>query len=313
MKIVLASILLSYSSAFAPSTTRHQTVRSSVDLKMVSLKDCMANLGKIGLAGALAVGIAVAPAEALTKAEINELSYLQVKGTGLAGHCAEVVGEDSIKPLAGSKLIDMCVEPKAFAIEEEVGGKNGKTERKFVKAKALTRQTYTLDLMEGPLTVDGGSISFKETEGMDYAATTLKLPGGQDIPMLFTVKDLVAKGNGVTFKPGYQMTGEFQTPSYRTGLFLDPKGRGGTTGYDTAVAFQALQTSEEGDAILYNENNKVFQITPGRIEMEINKVNAEESEIGGVFVSTQLADSDMGAHVPKKVLVKGVFYAKVDT
>mmetsp|Transcript_15067 Transcript_15067/g.28344 ORF Transcript_15067/g.28344 Transcript_15067/m.28344 type:complete len:281 (+) Transcript_15067:1-843(+) len=280
---------------------------------MVSLKDCMANLGKIGLAGALAVGIAVAPAEALTKAEINELSYLQVKGTGLAGHCAEVVGEDSIKPLAGSKLIDMCVEPKAFAIEEEVGGKNGKTERKFVKAKALTRQTYTLDLMEGPLTVDGGSISFKETEGMDYAATTLKLPGGQDIPMLFTVKDLVAKGNGVTFKPGYQMTGEFQTPSYRTGLFLDPKGRGGTTGYDTAVAFQALQTSEEGDAILYNENNKVFQITPGRIEMEINKVNAEESEIGGVFVSTQLADSDMGAHVPKKVLVKGVFYAKVDT
>eukprot|EP00557_Chaetoceros_sp_GSL56_P010310 CAMPEP_0176476484 /NCGR_PEP_ID=MMETSP0200_2-20121128/75_1 /TAXON_ID=947934 /ORGANISM="Chaetoceros sp., Strain GSL56" /LENGTH=309 /DNA_ID=CAMNT_0017872153 /DNA_START=572 /DNA_END=1498 /DNA_ORIENTATION=- len=309
MKIVLASILLSYSSAFAPSTTRHQTVRSSVDLKMVSLKDCMANLGKIGLAGALAVGIAVAPAEALTKAEINELSYLQVKGTGLAGHCAEVVGEDSIKPLAGSKLIDMCVEPKAFAIEEEV--KNGKTERKFVKAKALTRQTYTLDLMEGPLTVDGGSISFKETEGMDYAATTLKLPGGQDIPMLFTVKDLVAKGNGVTFKPGYQMTGEFQTPSYRTGLFLDPKGRGGTTGYDTAVAFQALQTSEEGDAILYNENNKVFKITPGRIEMEINKVNAEESEIGGVFVSTQLADSDMGAHVPKKVLVKGVFYAKV--
>lgn len=313
MKIVLASILLSYSSAFAPSTTRHQTVRSSVDLNMVSLKDCMANLGKIGLASALAVGIAVAPAEALTKAEINELSYLQVKGTGLAGHCAEVVGEDSIKPLAGSKLIDMCVEPKAFAIEEEVGGKNGKTERKFVKAKALTRQTYTLDLMEGPLTVDGGSISFKETEGMDYAATTLKLPGGQDIPMLFTVKDLVAKGNGVTFKPGYQMTGEFQTPSYRTGLFLDPKGRGGTTGYDTAVAFQALQTSEEGDAILYNENNKVFQITPGRIEMEINKVNAEESEIGGVFVSTQLADSDMGAHVPKKVLVKGVFYAKVDT
>jgi len=313
MKIVFASILISYSSAFAPSTPRHQTVRSSVDLKMVSLKDCMANLGKIGLAGALAVGIAVAPAEALTKAEINELSYLQVKGTGLAGHCAEVVGEDSIKPLAGSKLIDMCVEPKAFAIEEEVGGKNGKTERKFVKAKALTRQTYTLDLMEGPLTVDGGSISFKETEGMDYAATTLKLPGGQDIPMLFTVKDLVAKGNGVTFKPGYQMTGEFQTPSYRTGLFLDPKGRGGTTGYDTAVAFQALQTSEEGDAILYNENNKVFQITPGRIEMEINKVNAEESEIGGVFVSTQLADSDMGAHVPKKVLVKGVFYAKVDT
>jgi photosystem II oxygen-evolving enhancer protein 1 len=273
----------------------------------------MTNIGKLGVAGAIAFGAAVTPAEALTKAEINELSYLQVKGTGLAGHCAEVIGEDSIKPKSGSRLIDMCIEPKAFAIEEEVGGRNGKTEKKFVKAKALTRQTYTLDMMEGPLTTEGGSISFTEQEGMDYAATTLKLPGGQDIPMLFTVKDLVAKGKGDTFKPGYQMTGDFQTPSYRTGLFLDPKGRGGTTGYDTAVAFQALQTSEEGDAILYNENNKVFEISPGRIEMEVNKVNAEDSEIGGVFVSTQLADSDMGAHVPKKVLVKGVFYAKVDT
>jgi len=97
MKIALASsILISSSSAFAPSAAP-QTVRSSVDLNMVYLKDFMVDLGKIGLAGAIAVGIAVAPAEALTKAEINELSYLQVKGTGLlAGHCAEVIGKDSI-------------------------------------------------------------------------------------------------------------------------------------------------------------------------------------------------------------------------
>jgi len=46
--------------------------------------------------------------------------------------------------------------------------------------------------------------------------------------------------------------------------------------------------------------------------MEVNKVNAEESEIGGVFVATQLGDTDMGSKVPKKILTKGIFYAKVE-
>lgn len=277
----------------------------------MSLKDDIATLGKAALAGAVAVGIAVAPAQALTKSQINELSYLQVKGTGLANRCAEVVGEDSIKPKPGAKLVDMCIEPKAWAVEEEVG-KAGKTEKKFVNSKVMTRQTYTLDAIEGPITVDGGKITFSEKEGIDYAATTVQLPGGERVPFLFTVKDLVAKGNGDTFKPGFQMGGDFNTPSYRTGLFLDPKGRGGTTGYDMAVALPALQLGEEGDAELFGENNKVFDITQGRIEMEVNKVNAEDSEIGGVFVATQLSDTDMGSKTPKKVLTKGIFYAKVE-
>merc|ERR1712154_100525 len=58
-------------------------------------------------------------------------------------------------------------------------------------------------------------------------------------------------------------------------------GRGGTTGYDMAVALPGLQSGEEGDDELFGENNKVFDVTQGRIEMEVNKVNAEESEIGG--------------------------------
>ena len=41
-------------------------------------------------------------------------------------------------------------------------------------------------------------------------------------------------------------------------------------------------------------------------------MNAEEGEIGGVFVSTQFSDTDMGAKAPKKVLVKGVFYGRVE-
>jgi len=303
---ICALALISSASAF---TTSPRTSTSGMAMKM-SLKDDLSVMGKAALAGAVAVGLAVSPAQAITKSELNQLSYLQVKGTGLANRCPEVVGEDSITPKAGQKLVEMCIEPKAWAVEEEIG-KAGKTEKKFVNSKVMTRQTYTLDGIEGVLANEGGNIVFKEKEGIDYAATTVQLPGGERVPFLFTVKDLVAKGNGASFKPGFQMGGEFSVPSYRTGLFLDPKGRGGTTGYDMAVALPGLQSGEEGDEELFRENNKTFDVTTGRIEMEVNKVNAEEQEIGGVFVATQLGDTDMGSKVPKKILTKGIFYAKV--
>jgi len=274
----------------------------------------LADVGKAVAAGALAIGVMggpmAQPAAAITKSELNQLSYLQVKGTGLANRCPEVIGEGTISPKSGSRLTGMCIEPKAFAVEEDIGT-GGKTEKKFVNSKVMTRQTYTLDGIEGKID-NGGSITFTEQEGIDYAPTTLQLPGGERVPFLFTVKDLVAKGNGNAFKPGFQMGGDFNTPSYRTGLFLDPKGRGGTTGYDMAVALPGLQSGEEGDEELFRENNKTFDVTQGRIEMEVNKVNEEESEIGGVFVATQLGDTDMGSKVPKKVLTKGIFYAKVE-
>merc|ERR1719261_377973 len=217
MKFTAAATLAfaASASAFAPAPNANV---QSTELNM-KLKDA----GKAALAGAVAFGLAAAPAQALTKSQINELSYLQVKGTGLANRCAEVVGEDSITPKSGQKLVDMCIEPKAWAVEEEIG-KAGKTEKKFVNSKVMTRQTYTLEGIEGNLD-NGGSITFTEKEGIDYAATTIQLPGGERVPFLFTVKDLVAKGNGGTFKPGFQMGGDFNTPSYRTGLFLDPKGR----------------------------------------------------------------------------------------
>jgi len=307
MKIAAVSIiaLAASASAFAPAST----VQSSTKLNM-SLKDDLANIGKAALAGAVVIGGLAAPAAALTKNEMNSLSYLQVKGTGLANRCSEVIGTDSIKPTSGQKLVDMCIEPKAWAVEEEIG-RGGKTEKKFVNSKVMTRQTYTLEGIEGLLSNKGGNIVFNEKEGIDYAPTTVQLPGGERVPFLFTVKDLEATGKGDTFKPGFQMGGDFTTPSYRTGLFLDPKGRGGTTGYDMAVALPGLQSGETGDDDMFLENNKTFDVTSGRIEMEVNQVSIEDSEIGGVFVATQLGDTDMGSKVPKKILTKGIFYAKV--
>jgi len=307
MKYSAASVLalVASASAFAPAPS------TSRDTKLMALKDDLANVGKAAVVGALAFGLAQEPAQALTKSQLNELSYLQVKGTGLANRCSEVVGEDSIAVKSGMKLVDMCIEPKAWAVEEEIG-KAGKTEKKFVNSKVMTRQTYTLEGIQGDLSLASGNIVFSEKEGIDYAPTTVQLPGGERVPFLFTVKDLVAKGSGSEFKPGFQMGGDFSTPSYRTGLFLDPKGRGGTTGYDMQVGLPGLQNGEEGDDELFKENNKTFEVTTGRIEMEVNKVNSEESEIGGVFVATQLGDTDMGSKIPKKVLTKGIFYAKVE-
>eukprot|EP00985_Skeletonema_marinoi_P011093 scaffold5243_cov66-Skeletonema_marinoi.AAC.1 len=103
------------------------------------------------------------PAQAITKSELNQLSYLQVKGTGLANRCSEVIGEDTITPKGGSRIVDLCIEPKAWAVEEEIG-KAGKTEKKFVNSKVMTRQTYTLEGIEGSIKTDGGVITFVEEE-----------------------------------------------------------------------------------------------------------------------------------------------------
>ncbi|KAJ1449309.1 oxygen evolving complex protein variant [Pelagophyceae sp. CCMP2097] len=174
----------------------------------------------------------------------------------------------------------------------------------------MTRQTYTLDGISGPLT-GGSTITFKEEDGIDYAPTTVQLPGGERVPFLFTVKQLVATGKGGAFKPGYEFGGSFKVPSYRTGLFLDPKGRGMVTGYDQAQGLIASQTGVDGQEELFNENNKVFDIFDGTIEFAVSQVNADDGEIGGVFVSSQASDTDLGSKDPKTVLSKGIFYAKI--
>ena len=58
-------------------------MQRSTELKM-SLKE---DLGKAAVAAAFGLAVAAGPAQAITKSELNQLSYLQVKGTGLANRC----------------------------------------------------------------------------------------------------------------------------------------------------------------------------------------------------------------------------------
>lgn len=145
--------------------------------------------------------------------------------------------------------------------------------------------------------------------GIDYAASTVQTPGGERVPYLFTVKGLIAKGTEGSVKPGLKLSGDYIVPSYRTGLFLDPKGRGTTTGYDQAVALPALQAG--GDDELFKENNKKFEVLSGSTELTVTGVDAATGDFGGTFVSKQASDTDMGSKAPKTILLKGVWTAHI--
>jgi photosystem II oxygen-evolving enhancer protein 1 len=261
------------------------------------------------------LGSDVQPALAgpFTQNQINSLTYEQIKGTGLANSCPIVDTPDASGKIAISgnkRLANLCLEPTSFQVLEEKLTKSGIV-TEAVNTKVTTRQTYVLTGIEGSLESAGGKLTFNEQDGIDYAATTVQLPGGERVPFLYTVKNLVAQANTADIDASStKFEGKFKVPSYRTGLFLDPKGRGTTTGYDQAVALPALQAG--GDESLYAENNKTFDIGTGKIELKVTGVNKELGEVGGIFVHQQPSDTDLGSKVPKQLLLKGQWYATIE-
>ena len=85
-------------------------------------------------------------AQALSYDALQGLTYLQVKGSGLANTCSVIEGGSSnlkdIKP-GDYRIQKFCMEPTSFTVKEESQLKGGKPE--FVKTKLTTRLTYTLD------------------------------------------------------------------------------------------------------------------------------------------------------------------------
>ena len=69
---------------------------------------------------------------------------------------------------------------------------------------------------------------------------------------------------------------------------------------------------ENGDATLFRENNKVFQVLQGDVVFQVDSVNAAEGEFSGKFVSNQPGDTDMGGKDPKNILLKGIFYGRFE-
>merc|ERR1712138_55443 len=157
-----------------------------------------------------------ASAGPFTRSEIDSLTYEQIKGTGLANTCPRVEGgsaSDSISISGGKyRMQEFCLEPTSFQVLEEKLTKNGLV-TEAVNTKGTTRQTYVLTGMEGPIKSVDGKLTFFEKDGIDYAPTTVQLPGGERVPFLFTVKNLNTSGSLESFG------GEFNVPSYRGSSF----------------------------------------------------------------------------------------------
>ena len=257
-----------------------------------------AKVGQVATAVAASAVLVSGQAQAasLTFKEQQGLTYMQIKGTGLANTCPLLDdASDKVDVPAGDYQIEkFCLEPTGIEVREEAGGD-------FTPTKLMTRLTYTLDEISGKFKIGGGnSVSFQEEDGIDYAATTVQLPGGERVPFLFSVKDLNASGNLESF------TGNFNVPSYRGSSFLDPKGRGGSTGYETASGIIAA----DQDA-LETENVKSTAVLKGNIVLNTAKVNNETGEIAGVFESVQPSDTDLGAKAPKDVKISGIWYGRL--
>jgi photosystem II oxygen-evolving enhancer protein 1 len=314
------SASLAASSSKLDKTARPTSVSSAFGLKPVasrvscSLEENVrsivdgAKAAAIVLASsALVAGAAVAegnPAR-MTYDEVVSQTYNEVKGSGTANQCPIIAGgSDKFALKAGSYTMKkLCMEPTSFTVKAESPFKGGS--EGFQDTKLMTRLTYTLDEIEGPFSVGAdGKVRFEEKDGIDYAAVTVQLPGGERVPFLFTVKELVAEGSPEAF------SGKFLVPSYRGSSFLDPKGRGGSTGYDNAVALPAGGAGDEEE--LAKENQKNTAALEGTVTFSIAKSDAGTGEIAGTFESIQPSDTDLGSKAPKEVKIEGIFYAQVE-
>lgn len=243
------------------------------------------------------------------------LTYLDIKNTGLANNCPElpetVRGSIPLDPNSSYILTDLCLQPTNYFVKEEPTNK--RQEAEFIPGKVLTRKTSSLDQVTGTLEFnEDSSLTFKEQYGIDFQAITVLLPGGEEVPFLFTLKGLVAKSQpGVSsINTSTDFEGSYDVPSYRGASFLDPKGRGLATGYDNAVALPASADSEE--LIEANVKQAETREDAGYISLQISKVDGKTGEIAGIFESIQPSDTDLGAKEAVDVKIRGAFYGRVE-
>ncbi|NLQ03927.1 photosystem II manganese-stabilizing polypeptide [Cylindrospermopsis raciborskii] len=242
------------------------------------------------------------------------LTYEEIRGTGLANKCPQLSevsrGSINLDTNQSYAIKELCLEPTSYFVKEEPANK--RQEAEFVSGRLLTRYTSTIDQVQGDLKINpDNSLTFVEKDGLDFQAITVKLPGGELVPFLFTIKDLVAQTqpNSTSINTSTDFEGKFKVPSYRGAAFLDPKGRGVVSGYDNAVALPAQADADD----LTRTNVKRTEILQGKISLQVSRVDNSTGEIAGTFESEQPSDTDLGAGEPKEVKIRGLFYGRVST
>ena len=275
------------------------------------MKLIMRNRSIIACFLALCLGILTACS---SSGDVNKrgLSYDDILNTGIANSCLELPdssrGTIPIKAGQQYSIRDLCIEPREYFVKEEPVSKRQKAE--YIQGKLLTRYTSSLDQIQGTIdTNSDGTLTFTEIDGIDFQPATVLLPGGKEVPFMFTMKKFqgttVASADSINTSTDFE--GEYFVPSYRGQVFLDPKGRSLASGYDNAVALPGLAD----DKRFSNANVKEFVSRKGRMSLNITKIDSETGEIAGVFESEQPSATDLGAEEPEEVKVRGIFYGRV--
>ena len=262
---------------------------------------------------ALCLGVLTACSDS-SKVSRNELTYDDILNTGIANTCLELPDSSrgTIPIQAGKQytIRDLCMEPREYFVKEEPVNKRQKAE--YIQGKLLTRYTSTLDQIQGTIEANpDGTLTFTEIDGIDFQPATVLLPGGKEVPFLFTVKQFVGttSNSADSINTSTDFEGEYKVPSYRGQVFLDPKGRSLASGYDNAVALPG----RADDPQFSKANVKEFVSRKGEMSLNITKIDSETGEIAGVFESEQPSATDLGAEEPEEVKVRGIFYGRVES
>ncbi|PSB37468.1 photosystem II manganese-stabilizing polypeptide [Aphanothece minutissima] len=236
------------------------------------------------------------------------LTYEDIHNTGLANDCPTLPdsarGTISLDPSATYQLKEICMHPSEVFVKGEPANK--RQEAQFVAGKILTRYTSSLDQVYGDLKVSGDKLTFKELGGIDFQPITVLMPGGEEVPFMFSSKELKASATGTAFSTSTDLKGEYRAPSYRTSNFLDPKGRGLTTGYSSAVGLVPAGDEFAGETV------KRYVDGSGTMDLSITKVDPSTGEFAGVFTAIQPSDTDMGTKAVVDVKITGELYGRLE-
>ncbi len=232
--------------------------------------------------------------------ERGNAKFGDVVNTGQAGECSTLPAGSSGSISVDGDFKDLCLQPTEIFVKI-AGNKRQKAD--FVAAKIISpRFNSSIDQVYGDLS--GGK--FTEKGGIDFSLITVLAPNGEEFPLAFSVKDMVADG-GKSIAPGSEFTGTTFTPSYRTGDFLDPKSRAKDTGVDYAQGLVALGGDDEE---LAKENIKQDLTGKGVITLSIDSVDSSTNEFSGTFVAIQPSDNDLGSKEPADVKITGKLYGR---
>ncbi len=257
----------------------------------------------LALVLAFCLTFVAAPSTVSASGERGNSRFADIVNTGKANDCPTIANDSgTINIGSGDTLNDICLHPT------EIQVKVAATKRKkadFVPAKIISpSNNTTIEQVYGDIS---GSGTFTEQGGIDFQLITVLTPGGEEVPFVFSAKDLVATSNGSSITVGSEFKGEARTPSYRTSNFLDPKSRALTTGVDYAQGLVALGgDDDELDA----ENIKRYIDGKGQLTLSVDSVNSATEEFTGTFTAFQPSDTDMGGKQARDVKITGALYGR---